>query len=98
MAPPPQGIWLQPPQMGGIPRSPFQPYPTAFPGPFPLPARGMPLPSVPLPDSQPPGVTPVGTALAISVSSAASGHMLAGTLKTQTELPPPGIGMPMVSH
>ncbi|XP_062164261.1 pre-mRNA-processing protein 40C isoform X2 [Alnus glutinosa] len=89
MAPPPQGIWLQPPQMGGIPMSPFQPYPTAFPGPFPLPARGMPLPSVPLPDSQPPGVTPVGTALAISVSSAASGHMLAGTLKTQTELPPP---------
>jgi len=80
MAALPQGIWLQPPQMGCIPRSTFQPYPTAF------------------PDSQPPGVTPVGTALAISVSSAASGHMLAGTLKTQTELPPPGIGMPMVSH
>jgi transcription elongation regulator 1 len=98
MAPPPQGMWLPPPQMGGIPRSPFQAYPTAFPGPYPLPARGMPLPSVPLPDSQPPGVTPMGTALAISVSSAASGHMLAGTLKTQTELPPPGIGMPMVSY
>ncbi|KAG6713594.1 hypothetical protein I3842_05G161300 [Carya illinoinensis] len=91
MAAPPQGIWLQPSQMGGLPRSPFQPYPAAFPGPFPLPARGMPLPSVPLPDSQPPGVTPLGTAPTISVSSAASGHMLAGTLRMQPELPPPGI-------
>lgn len=99
MAVPPQGIWLQPPpQMGGLPRSPFQPYPAAFPGPFPLPARGMALPSVPLPDSQPPGVTPLGTASTISVSSAASGHMLAGTLRMQPELPPPGIGMPMVSY
>ncbi|KAF5450039.1 hypothetical protein F2P56_030420 [Juglans regia] len=91
MAAPPQGMWLQPSQMGGLPRSPFQPYPAAFPGPFPLPARGMALPSVPLPDSQPPGVTPLGTAPTISVSSAASGHMLAGTLRMQPELPPPGI-------
>uniref|UniRef100_A0A2N9IEN5 Pre-mRNA-processing protein 40C n=1 Tax=Fagus sylvatica TaxID=28930 RepID=A0A2N9IEN5_FAGSY len=91
MAPPPQALWLQPPQMGVIPRSPpFLPYPAAFPGPFPLPARGMPLPSVPLPDSQPPGVTPVGFATATSASSA-PGHLFSGTLGMQTELPPPGI-------
>lgn len=94
---PPQGLWLQPPQMGGIPRLPFLPYPAAFPGPFPLPAHGMPLPSVPLPDSQPPGVTPVGTATATSASSA-PGHLMSGALGMQTELPPPGIGMPMVSY
>jgi transcription elongation regulator 1 len=98
MAPPPQALWLQPPQMGVIPRSPpFLPYPAAFPGPFPLPARGMPLPSVPLPDSQPPGVTPVGFATATSASSA-PGHLFSGTLGMQTELPPPGIGTPMVSY
>ncbi|XP_050275850.1 pre-mRNA-processing protein 40C isoform X2 [Quercus robur] len=87
---PPQGLWLQPPQMGGIPRLPFLPYPAAFPGPFPLPAHGMPLPSVPLPDSQPPGVTPVGTATATAASSAPD-HLMSGTLGMQTELPPPDI-------
>ncbi|KAJ9709550.1 hypothetical protein PVL29_001162 [Vitis rotundifolia] len=86
-----QGPWLQPPQMGGLPRPPFVPYPAVYPSPFPLPARGLPLPSVPLPDSQPPGVTPVGTAGGTPISSAVSGHHLANTSGMQSELPPPGI-------
>lgn len=93
MGAPPQGVWLQSPQIGGFPRPPFLPYPAAFPGPFPLPAHVMPLPSVPLPDSQPPGVIPVGNTAAISSPSAASGHQLAGSSGIQIELPHPGIGM-----
>ncbi|CAB4295957.1 unnamed protein product [Prunus armeniaca] len=91
MGAPPQGVWLQSPQIGGFPRPPFLPYPAAFPVPFPLPAHVMPLPSVPLPDSQPPGVTPVGNTAAISSPSAASGHQLAGFSGIQIELPLPGI-------
>lgn len=97
MGAPHHGVWLQSPQMGGVPRSPYQPYPVAFPGPFPLPAHVMPLPSVPVPDSQPPGVTPVGNAVAISLSST-SGHQLAPSSWMQTELPPPGIGMLALSY
>nr|XP_004297757.2 PREDICTED: pre-mRNA-processing protein 40C isoform X2 [Fragaria vesca subsp. vesca] len=41
----PHGVWLQSPQMEGIPRSPFQPHPAAFPGPFSLPTHVMPPPS-----------------------------------------------------
>ena len=79
--------------MGGLPRPPFVPYPAVYPTPFPLPAHGMPLPSVPLPDSQPPGVTPVGTAGGTPISAAVSGHHLANTSGMLSELPPPGIGM-----
>ncbi|PNY04487.1 pre-mRNA-processing protein 40c-like protein [Trifolium pratense] len=84
MVAPPQGYWLQPPQMGGALRPPFNQYPPAFPGPFPFPARGVALPAVPVPDSQPPGVTPVGAA-SISVPSA-PGHLLRGTSGMQTEV------------
>ncbi|KDP22962.1 hypothetical protein JCGZ_01659 [Jatropha curcas] len=91
MAAPPQGLWFQPPQMGGLPRPPFLPYPAVFPGPFPLPAHSIPRASVSSPDSQPPGVTPVGTAGANPPSSAASGLQLIGTPGMQKELPPPGI-------
>lgn len=57
-ATPPQGLWMQPP-----PRPPLLPYPqpAAFSASFPSAVRHMPLPSVPLPDPQPPGVTPVVT-------------------------------------
>lgn len=88
-APPPQGLWLQPPQMGGVPRLPTLPYPAAFPGPFPMLARGMP-PSVPVPDSQPPGVTPVGNTGAIPMSSASS-VQVAGSSGIRAELPASGL-------
>ncbi|KAA8532296.1 hypothetical protein F0562_032329 [Nyssa sinensis] len=83
-----QGLWLQPPQISGLPRPPFLSYPAAFSGPFPLPAHGMPLPSVPLPDSQPPGVTPLGTPGGTPSSSASSGNQLAVSSGMQPELPP----------
>lgn len=87
---PPQGVWLQPPQMGVVPRLPTVPYPAAFPGPFPILAqRGM-GPSVPVPDSQPPGVTPVGSTGAIPMSSASS-VQVAGSLGIRTELPASGL-------
>ncbi|XP_048440932.1 pre-mRNA-processing protein 40C isoform X2 [Pyrus x bretschneideri] len=84
--------WLSSPQIGGLARPPFLPYPAAFPGPFPLPAHVMPLASVPLPDSQPPGVTPVGNTAANSVSSVGSGHQSAGSSAMQKELSHPGVG------
>ncbi|KAH7516632.1 hypothetical protein FEM48_Zijuj10G0155600 [Ziziphus jujuba var. spinosa] len=74
----PQGLWLQPPQMGGMPRQPVVPYSAAFPGPLPLMAHGMHLPSVPVPDPQPPGVTPVENSGSIPVSSTASSLQLVG--------------------
>ncbi|KAM1846586.1 hypothetical protein ACFX14_010981 [Malus domestica] len=84
--------WLPSPQIGGLPRPPFLPYPAAFPGPFPLPVHVMPLSSVPLPDSQPPGVTPVGNTVANYLSSVGSRHQLAGSSGMQKELPHPGVG------
>lgn len=97
----PQGLWLQPPQISGVLRPPFLPYPAAFPGPFSFPARGVTLPAVPVPDSQPPGVTPVSqppgvtpvsAAVATSTSSA-SNHQLRGTTGLQTEVIPGHAGM-----
>ncbi|XP_050372348.1 pre-mRNA-processing protein 40C isoform X2 [Argentina anserina] len=86
----PHGVWVQSPQMEGITRLPFQPYPAAFPDPFPLPTRVMPPPSVSISDSQPPGVTPIGHTVAISLSST-SGHQLAPSSWMQTGLPHSGI-------
>ncbi|XP_027354873.1 pre-mRNA-processing protein 40C isoform X2 [Abrus precatorius] len=86
MAASPQGLWLQPPQMSGVLRPPFLQYPAPFPGPFPFPARGVTLPAVPIPDSQPPGVTPVGAGGGMSVPSAAAGHQLRGTTALPTEV------------
>ncbi|KAG8657638.1 hypothetical protein MANES_03G080900v8 [Manihot esculenta] len=87
----PQGLWFQPPQIGGMPRPPFMPYPTVFTGSFPLPAHAVSRPSFPSHDSQPPGVTPIGTAGANPPLSSASGHQYIGTPGMQKELPPPGI-------
>ncbi|KAI3713946.1 hypothetical protein L1987_72534 [Smallanthus sonchifolius] len=57
MVGPPQGVWLQPPPIGGLSRPQLLPYPPAFPGPFPLPAQRMQLPSVPPSNAQPPGTS-----------------------------------------
>ncbi|KAL4394748.1 hypothetical protein HN51_022644 [Arachis hypogaea] len=85
VAPPPQGFWLQPPQMSGILRPPFLQYPAAFPGPFPYPVRGVNPPAVTLPDSQPPGVTPVNATAATSAPSASDNQLRQGT-DLQTDL------------
>lgn len=92
LAPPSQGIWFQAPQIGMMPRPPFLPYPASFPNRFPVPAQGMPLPSVSLPDSQPPGVTPVGKTVA-AVTSFTLGQQLAATAGNQTDVVPPGTGI-----
>ncbi|XP_061342129.1 pre-mRNA-processing protein 40C [Gastrolobium bilobum] len=81
----PHGPWLQPPHMSGVLRPPFLQYPAAFPGPFPFPARGVTLPAVPVPDSQPPGVTPVGAATG-GTSVSASSNQPRGTAGLQTEV------------
>ena len=70
--------------MSGVLRPPYLQYPAPFPGPFPFPARGVALPAVPIPDSQPPGVTPVGAAGGTSTPS--SSHQLRGTTALQTEV------------
>lgn len=91
-----QGPWLQPPQVSGMPRPPYLPYPAVYPAPFPLPSHGLPLPSVPLPDSQPPGVTPLGSAGGNPVSSVVSSHHPTSSLGMELELPP-GTGMLKIS-
>lgn len=83
MAAPPQGLWLQAPQMSGVFRPPYLQYPAPFPGPFPFPARGVTLPAVPIPDSQPPGVTPVSGGS--GTSTLASSNQPRGTTALQTE-------------
>ncbi|KAK0573247.1 hypothetical protein LWI29_004877 [Acer saccharum] len=87
----PQGLWLQPPQMGVISRPPFLPYPAVYPAHFPLSARGMPQTSVPLSDSQPPGFSSIRTAGAILTSSVASGYLAIGASGIQAEAPSSGI-------
>ncbi|XP_073112719.1 pre-mRNA-processing protein 40C isoform X2 [Elaeis guineensis] len=57
--PPPQALWLHPPQAGGLQRAPFLPYSGVLPAPFQLPVHGMPPPAIPLPSIQPPGVPTV---------------------------------------
>lgn len=58
----PQGMWLQPPPMGGgIPRAHFPSHPTPFPGSYPFPVRGA-SSHLPYPGSQP---LPVGNAGAV---------------------------------
>ncbi|KAL2938940.1 Pre-mRNA-processing protein 40C, partial [Bienertia sinuspersici] len=86
----PQPLWLQPPQMGGL-RPPFLAYPPAYPGPFGLAARGVSLPSVPVPDAQPPGITPVGNpGIARPSSSSTPGFQIVSSTVMQSEVPPPG--------
>ncbi|XP_074328518.1 pre-mRNA-processing protein 40C isoform X2 [Apium graveolens] len=88
MAATPQGLWLQPQTIGGLSRPPLLQRPSAVSGPFPLSAQGMQLPYVPLPDSQPPGVTPVGPPGGSFVYSTASGNQSVVSSVTEPELPP----------
>ncbi|KAJ6839947.1 pre-mRNA-processing protein 40C [Iris pallida] len=89
MVPPPQVPWshLHPPLSSGLQQGPFVPYPGAHPAPFPLPMRGMPLSSVPMPTAQPPGVS-MAIASEPVVSTETSSHPGG---KLGTPLLPPGI-------
>ncbi|KAF8021721.1 hypothetical protein BT93_G2001 [Corymbia citriodora subsp. variegata] len=87
MAANPQALWLQPPQMSGMARPPFMPYPAVLPGPFPFPAHGMPISSMPSPDPQPPGVAPSGSAGGM-LSSSVPGQQVASNSATQTLVQP----------
>uniref|UniRef100_A0A1J3HXB7 Pre-mRNA-processing protein 40C n=1 Tax=Noccaea caerulescens TaxID=107243 RepID=A0A1J3HXB7_NOCCA len=57
----PQGMWLQPPPMGGITRAPFPSNHSPFPGSYPFHVRGI-SPNVPYSGSQPLGAIPMGSA------------------------------------
>ncbi|KAL2506465.1 Pre-mRNA-processing protein 40C [Abeliophyllum distichum] len=82
----PQGPWLQSPQISGVVRPPFSPYPNVIPGPF-LPTRAMLPLSVSFPNAQPPGVNPEVSSVVNSTSSMASGDQ-STVGSTQEELPP----------
>lgn len=86
-----QGAWLQPTQVSGLLRPPLSPYPAAFTGPFPLPARSTPIPSAPSPDPQPPGVINVGVSSGNPILSPAPASQ-STTSTLQLEIPH-GIGM-----
>ncbi|KAJ8759627.1 hypothetical protein K2173_009274 [Erythroxylum novogranatense] len=88
----PQGLWLQPQQIAG--RPPYMPYPTVYSGSFHLPAQVIPQLSVSS-DSQPPGVSSIGSADANPASFLASSHQLVGASGVQAELPP---GIDIKSH
>ncbi|XP_071927412.1 pre-mRNA-processing protein 40C-like isoform X1 [Coffea arabica] len=82
-----RGPWLQPPQVSGLIRPPFSAYPVAITGPFPLPARNTPIPSVPLLDTQAPGVTNAEAPSATPIHTVASvSQSTTGVL--QAEIPP----------
>ncbi|CAH8261104.1 unnamed protein product [Arabidopsis lyrata] len=68
----PQGMWLQPPLMGGIPRAPFISHPTTFPGSYPFPVRGI-SPNLPYSGSHPLGAIPMGS---VGNVHALPGHQL----------------------
>ncbi|XP_068639951.1 pre-mRNA-processing protein 40C-like isoform X2 [Aristolochia californica] len=87
MVPPPQAPWFH--QVSGLQRPPFVPYPGVIPGSFQIPMRGTSIPSLPFPDSQPPGVSPVGPPGGTSTAPVESGQP-ANSFGTQ--LPPPGTG------
>ncbi|KAF9624019.1 hypothetical protein IFM89_007717 [Coptis chinensis] len=89
MPPHTQGHWFQPPQIAGMQRPPYLPYPAVISNPFPLPVRGLALPSVSLPGSHPPGVSPVGP---IGGTPSASEHTRSFVM--HSELPPPGTDSP----
>ncbi|KAG7582597.1 FF domain superfamily [Arabidopsis suecica] len=77
----PQGMWLQPPLMGGIPRAPFISHPTTFPGSYPFPVRGI-SPNLPYSGSQPLGAIPMGS---VGNVHALPGHQLDTSPGQKTE-------------
>lgn len=84
--------WFSSPQLSGLARPPFVPHPASFPVPYPLPPRGVPLPSIPLPDVQPPGVTPVGPFSGSPAISVASGSLPSTGPGIQPQEALPGTG------
>lgn len=96
LAGPPQGLWLQNPQMGGVPRVPIVPYTATFPGSFPFVARGM--HPIQIPDSQPPGVTPVENSGNTPLSSITSSYQLSGPSGMHTEVHNTGICVLILSY
>lgn len=86
---PPQAHWLQTPQISGL-RPPFIPCPPVYPGPFALAARVVSLPSVPLPDAQPPGITPIGNPGGVLPPSVTSAIQMTWSSGVQPEVSPPG--------
>ncbi|ESQ47904.1 hypothetical protein EUTSA_v10020134mg [Eutrema salsugineum] len=77
----PQGMWLQPPHMGGIPRAPFHSHPTPFPGSYPFSVRGI-SPHLPYSGPQPLGGVPIGSAGSVQ---ALPGHQLDISPRQKTE-------------
>jgi len=88
----PQAHWLQAPQIGGL-GPPFIPCPPVYPGPFGLAARGVSLASVPLPDAQPPGITPIGNPGGVFPLPGTSGIQMTQSSGVQPEVSPPGTGL-----
>ncbi|KAL5718581.1 hypothetical protein ACHQM5_011468 [Ranunculus cassubicifolius] len=86
MVPHPQAHWLQPPQMIGMQRPPYLPYPAMVTTPFPLPVRSQTIPS--LVDSQPPGVSSVGIPGVTPTSVGSVQHVSISGM--QSEITPPG--------
>ncbi|KAK4761244.1 hypothetical protein SAY87_006137 [Trapa incisa] len=84
----PQGLWFQPPQMSGIARPPFIQYPAVFPGPFPFPAHSISAQSVSRLDTQPPGVTPLGSTSGVPLSSGPS-QVFVGNSNLQAQISTP---------
>lgn len=88
----PPGQWLQPQHISGFARPSFSPYTPVIPGPYPMPTRSIPPPSVSYPDIQPPGVSPVVSAIGAPTASFTGGSQSSVGLG-QAELPP-RIGKP----
>ncbi|KAI3469941.1 hypothetical protein Pfo_026604 [Paulownia fortunei] len=86
-SPSPPGVWLQPQQITGFARPSFSPYAAVIPGPYTMPARGMPPLSVALPNIQPPGVYPPVSSVGAPTSSVASGGQATVGLG-QADIPP----------
>lgn len=89
---PSHGTWFPSPHLSGLPRPPFIPHSAVISSPYPLPPRGVALPSIPLPDVQPPGVTPVGPFAGSSMLPVASGSLASTTLGALSQEAPPGTG------
>ncbi|KAK4482536.1 hypothetical protein RD792_009695, partial [Penstemon davidsonii] len=81
------GPWLHPQQISGFARTPFSPYAAIVPGPYSMPARGMPPLSVSMPDIQPPGVSPAISSVGAPSPSFISGGQLTVS-SGQADLPP----------
>ncbi|KAL9260342.1 Pre-mRNA-processing protein 40C-like protein [Drosera capensis] len=83
----PQPMWVQPSQMSGQPRPSYLPYPSVYPGPFPLGVQGLPFPSVPLQGSQPPGVAPLSSVIGSVTPMAISSNQVGSAVQKEVLAP-----------